>query len=58
MTIDSWLQASLADTERRGLTDLKPLLETLAPAMRLLREADFNGDARGRSEDRPLQPKP
>ena len=45
MTIESWLQAALADAERRGLPDLKPLLETLARATKLLREADFNGDA-------------
>lgn len=42
MTIESWLQAAIADAERRGLTDLKPLLETLARATTLLREADFN----------------
>ena len=45
MTIDSWLQAALADAERRGLPDLKPLLEALARATKLLREADFNADA-------------
>ena len=28
MTVDSWLQAALADAERRGLPDLKPLLES------------------------------
>ena len=45
MTIDAWLQAALADAERRGLPDLKPLLEALARATKLLREADFNADA-------------
>ena len=45
MTIESWLQAALADAERRALSDLKPLLDALARATRLLREADFNGDA-------------
>ena len=27
MTVDSWLQAAIADAERRALPDLKPLLE-------------------------------
>ena len=55
MTIESWLQAAIADAERRGLPDLKPLLEALARATKLLRNADWNGDATGRSEDRPLR---
>jgi hypothetical protein len=45
MTIDAWLQAALADAERRGLAELKALLETLARAARVLRAADFNDDA-------------
>jgi hypothetical protein len=45
MTVDSWLQSALADAERRGLSDLKPLLEALARLTSLLREADFNDDA-------------
>jgi hypothetical protein len=46
MTVDAWLEAAIADAERRGLPELKPLLEGLARATRVLREADFNGDAR------------
>jgi len=42
MTIDAWLQAATADAERRGLSDLKPILETLARATAALRAADFN----------------
>ena len=42
MTIDAWLQAAIADAERRGLPELKPILETLARATRFLRAADFN----------------
>ena len=42
MTIDAWLQAAIADAERRGLADLKPVLETLARATAALRAADFN----------------
>lgn len=47
MTIESWLQAAVADAERRGLPELKPLLETLAQSTRALRAADFNEDPSG-----------
>jgi hypothetical protein len=42
MTIDAWLQAAVADAERRGLTELKPLLEALAKSTQALRGADFS----------------
>jgi len=42
MNIDSWLQSAIADAERRGLPELKPLLEALARATKTLRAADFN----------------
>ena len=29
MTIDAWLQAAIADAERRGVPELKPILESL-----------------------------
>ena len=45
MTIDAWLQAAIADAERRGIPALKPLLEALARSTRALRAADFNDDA-------------
>ena len=45
MTIESWLQAAIADAERRGLPELKPILETLARATKALRAADFNDNA-------------
>jgi hypothetical protein len=45
MTIDTWLKAAIADAERRGLPELKPLLESLARASRALRASDFNLDA-------------
>jgi hypothetical protein len=48
-SVDCWLAAALADAERRGLAELKPLLEALAQATRALRAADFNDDARGMS---------
>ena len=40
MTIDAWLKAACDDAERRGLPDLKPLLEILARATAALRDAD------------------
>lgn len=46
MSIEDWLEAAIADAERRDLPALKPLLEALARAARTLRAADFNDDAR------------
>jgi len=40
MTIDAWLKAACDDAERRGLAELKPLLEALARATAALRDAD------------------
>ena len=40
MTLDVWLKAACADADRRGLADLKPLLENLARSTAALREAD------------------
>lgn len=40
MTIENWLKAALEDADRRGLPELKPLLETLARSTTALREAD------------------
>ena len=45
MTVDYWLRAAIEDAERRGLPELKPLLETLARSTRALRAADFNENA-------------
>jgi hypothetical protein len=39
-SIDDWLQAACADAERRGLPELKPLLEALARSTTALRAAD------------------
>jgi hypothetical protein len=38
--IDAWLRAASADAERRGLPQLKPLLEGLARSTVALREAE------------------
>lgn len=40
MQIDAWLKAASHDAERRGLAELKPLLETLARSTAALRETD------------------
>ena len=40
MTTDAWLEAACRDADRRGLPQLKPLLESLARATAALREAD------------------
>jgi hypothetical protein len=45
--VDEWLRDAVADAERRGLPDLKPLLENLAQSTALLRAADWNDDASG-----------
>ena len=44
--IDAWLAAACADAERRGLPELKPLLESLARSTAALRAADADIDAR------------
>jgi hypothetical protein len=47
MTIASWLEAAIADAEKRGLAELKPLLEALARSTQSLRAANFNDKASG-----------
>jgi hypothetical protein len=48
--VERWLLAAVADAERRGLSDLKPLLEGLAQATVTLRSADWNDVVPARSE--------
>ena len=45
MTIEDWLKAAVADAARRGMPELKPLLEAIARATQALRGADFADDA-------------
>jgi hypothetical protein len=45
MKIDAWLQSAVADAERRGLPELKPLLEALAKTVAAVRAGDFNVNA-------------
>ena len=42
MTVERWLAAAIADAERRGLPELKPLLQGLAASTTALRAADWN----------------
>lgn len=42
MTIAEWLDQAKADVERRGLPELKPMLDGLAQATERLRNADWN----------------
>ncbi len=42
VAVEAWLRAALEDAERRGLPELKPLLEGLAQATITLRAADWN----------------
>jgi len=45
MDITDWLQAAIADAERRGLAELRPLLQSLAQATDALRRADWNAES-------------
>jgi len=42
MTVERWLAAAEGDAERRGLPELKPLLQGLAQSTRALRAGDWN----------------
>jgi hypothetical protein len=44
--IAAWLEAAIVDAERRGLPELKPLLEGLAQSTNLLRSAHDEMDGR------------
>jgi hypothetical protein len=54
MTIKTWLEIAIQDAERRGLPELRPLLEGLAKATSALRTAEWNADASGDSFESPL----
>jgi len=50
MTIQEWLENAMQDADRRGLPALRPLLEAFARATSVLRRADWNAEATGRSD--------
>ena len=52
MSVERWLAAAEADVERRGLPELKPLLQGLAASMRGLRAGDWT-DAADRDAEAP-----
>lgn len=45
MTIERWLELAIEDAERRGLPQLKPLLEGLAQSTKVLRATAAGGRA-------------
>jgi len=55
MTVDQWLQSALGDADRRGLAELRPLLEGLARATASLRAADWNIDLTDEPADPPAE---
>ena len=42
MSVERWLAAAEADAERRGMPELKPLLQGLAAATTALRAAEWS----------------
>jgi hypothetical protein len=40
--VQRWLETAIADALKRGLSDLRPMLESLAEATRQLRRAPWN----------------
>jgi hypothetical protein len=42
--VDRWLERAVEDVERRGLSEMREILEALADALRELRAADWNLD--------------
>jgi hypothetical protein len=55
MDIDAWLAAAVADAEKRGLPELKPLLESVANSTGALRKADWTDRADGGQGPRPAR---
>ena len=56
MTVESWLNAAIADAEQRGLPELKPLLEALARATTRLRSMDRRSSFGGASPRSAAEP--
>jgi hypothetical protein len=55
MTVERWLAAAEADADKRGLPELKPLLQGLATTTRTLRAGDWN-DVPDRDQAAPGRP--
>jgi hypothetical protein len=56
MTIKTWLDNAIQDSDRRGLSSLRPMLESLARSTSTLRTADWNYDSSGDSGWSPASP--
>jgi hypothetical protein len=41
MEVNGWIAAAIADAEKRGIPELRPLVEALAMATRALRASDL-----------------
>jgi hypothetical protein len=54
MNIADWLAAACADADKRGLSELKPMLESLARSTTALRLADAGAEAEARTNNAPL----
>ena len=54
MNIADWLAAACADADKRGLSELKPMLEALARSTTALRLADAGAEAEARTSNAPL----
>ena len=57
MNIADWLAAACADADKRGLSELKPLLESLARSTTALRLAD-EAAAREKNDKPPVDTEP
>ena len=57
MNIADWLAAACADADKRGLSELKPLLESLARSTTALRLAD-EAAAREKNNQPPVDTEP
>jgi hypothetical protein len=53
MNIADWLAAACADADRRGLGELKPMLEALARSTAALRLADAGAETEPRTDKAP-----
>jgi hypothetical protein len=53
MTVDAWLEAAIADAQRRGLRPLTVLLETLARSTAALRVADLELQSAPERDEKP-----
>jgi hypothetical protein len=56
--VAAWLRAAVEDAERRGLPELKPLLEGLAASTIQLRRAGWNDEVDGRMSASRLEGRP